>query len=65
MGEYCHERLHSFVFSDDDDVSSEFVDWMSDIDVVKNRPTEYSSWIEEFGGDRQALRERNNVRKVR
>ena len=64
-GEYLStDRLHAFVFSDDEDDSQEHADWMSGVEVVRNRPSSFKVWLERFGSDSRALRDRKNLRKV-
>ena len=47
-GEYYTRtgRLHAFVFSDDEDDSQEHADWMSGVEVVRNRPPSFKVWLE-------------------
>jgi hypothetical protein len=38
---------------------------MSGVEVVRNRPPSFKVWLERFGSDSRALRDRKNLRKVR
>ena len=60
------ERLHAYVFSDDeDDDPHEHAAWMAGISVVRNKAPSFKVWSSMFGQDSKALRDRGNLRKVK
>ena len=61
----CKSRLHAFVFSDEDESDDEHASWMSHIPVVINRAPRFSDWKTSFSSNRQALRDRNNLRRIK
>ena len=60
------ERLHAYVFSDDeDDDPHEHAAWMAGISVVRNKAPSFKVWSSMFGQDSKALRDRGNLGKVK